>query len=140
MSVSHVAAISIDRLPAVIYPLRHKSIMESFGLKALLIVSWTSVAAIFALVRGIPDVSVTVRLRINLVAFTLCYAVVLISYTAIVICLVRQRKLRNQLRNGSSNNPTPPPHGAVRGLHPRDCHHRLYSLLVSTVCYLCCSR
>lgn len=81
--------------------------METFGLKALLTVSWTSVAAIFALVRGIPDVSVTVRLRINLVAFTLCYAIVLISYTAIVISLVRQRKLRNQLRNGSSNNPTP---------------------------------
>lgn len=107
VSVSHMAAISIERLLAVIYPLRHKSIMETFGLKALLIISWTSVAAIFGLVRGIPDVSVTVRLRINLVAFTLCYAIVLISYTAIVISLVRQRKLRNQLRNGSSNNPTP---------------------------------
>ena len=107
VSVSHMAAISIDRLLAVIYPLRHKSIMETFGLKALLIISWTSVAAIFALVQGIPDVSVTVRLRINLVAFTLCYTIVLISYTAIVISLVRQRKLRNQLRNGSSNNPTP---------------------------------
>lgn len=103
VSVSHMAAISIDRLLAVIYPLRHKSIMETFGLKALLIISWTSIAAIFGLVRGIPDVSVTVRLRINLLAFTLCYAIVLISYTAIVISLVRQRKLRNQLRNGSSN-------------------------------------
>ena len=102
-----MAAISIDRLLAVIYPLRHRSIMETFGWKALLIISWTSVAAIFGLVRGIPEVSVTVRLRINLVAFTLCYAIVLISYTAIVISLVRQRKLRNQLRNGSSNNLTP---------------------------------
>ena len=38
-SVLHMVAISIDRFVAVVFPLRHKNLMEKFGLKVMLIVS-----------------------------------------------------------------------------------------------------
>ena len=37
-SIMHLAAISIDRFLAVIFPLRHGRIMKSYGLKVMLVV------------------------------------------------------------------------------------------------------
>ena len=39
VSIVHLAAISVERFLAVVYPLRHKIIMESFGIKVMLSVS-----------------------------------------------------------------------------------------------------
>ena len=49
-SVMHLAAISVDRFLAVIFPLRHGRIMKTHGLKVMLIVVW-GVAIVFASLR-----------------------------------------------------------------------------------------
>ena len=49
-SVLHLAAISVDRFLAVIFPLRHGRIMKSYGLKVMLIVVWGT-STVFAFLR-----------------------------------------------------------------------------------------
>ena len=101
VSVVHLAAISVDRLLAVVYPLRHKGIMESFGLKTMLSVSWIVPTTVFILGKSL-QVPSAVKLLFNLAVFTLCYAVVFVSYLAIVIYLVKQNKKRKQMTTSFS--------------------------------------
>ena len=49
-SVMNLAAISVDRFIAVIFPLRHGHIMKNYGLKVMLIVAWGA-AIVFSIFR-----------------------------------------------------------------------------------------
>ena len=95
-SVVHLSAISVDRLLAVVCPLRHKSIMENFGWKSMLVVCWALPVGFIFLGTFVPA-PVSVKAFINLAVFVLFYGIVFVSYTAIVISLVRQRKRVSQI-------------------------------------------
>lgn len=103
ISVFHLVAISVDRLVAVVFPLRHKIVMNGYGWKSLLTTSWALPTAIFILVRVLLTVNIAIRLLVNLVVFILCHSVIFLSYTMILIALFKQRKTGNQLRAPSSN-------------------------------------
>ena len=102
-SVVHLSAISIDRLLAVVYPLRHKTIMANFGWKAMLAVCWTLPVAFFIL-DGFLQAPISVKAFINLAVFILCYGIVFVSYSLIVISLIKQRKRIGQINASSPND------------------------------------
>ena len=89
-SIMHLAAISIDRFLAVIFPLRHGRIMKSYGLKVMLIVVW-GVATVFASLR-VPFLKETAYMV--LVIFAISYFLVIGCYLSITISvfLLRRRK------------------------------------------------
>ena len=91
VSVLHLSAISVDRLLAVVFPLRHKIIMGNCGWKAMLVVCWTLPVGFFILHRFL-QVPIPVMAFINAAIFVLCYGVVFVSYFLIVISLIQQRK------------------------------------------------
>ena len=95
-SVAHLSAISVDRLLAVVCPLRHKCIMENFGWKSMLVMCWALPVGFIFLGTFVPA-PVSVKAFINLAVFVLFYGIVFVSYTAIVISLVRQRKRVRQI-------------------------------------------
>ena len=101
-SVVHMAAISVDRFIAVVYPLHYKSIVESYGLKVMLIMSWSLPIAVPILSAIIPADFPKGFLGLSM--FALGYATVFLSYSLIVISLVKHRKQRNQLRAHSSGD------------------------------------
>ena len=101
-SVAHMAAISVDRFISVVFPLRHKSIMENYGLKIMLIASWAFPLTVPILSAAIPDSFPTAFLAVG--AFTFMYAIILVFYTLIVAFLVKRRKKRNQLRVNASRD------------------------------------
>ncbi|XP_078372698.1 adenosine receptor A2a-like [Oculina patagonica] len=103
-SVVHMAAISVDRFIAVVYPLHYKSIVETYGLKAMLITSWALPIAVPILAAIIPADFPKGFLGVSM--FALGYATVLLSYLLIVISLAKHRKERNQLRAHSSSDIT----------------------------------
>lgn len=101
-SVEHIAAISVDRVIAILYPLHYKSIMENRGLKAMLIKSWLSPIVVPILNPIIPK-----RFPKRFVAFgifSLSYMAVFVSYSLIVISLVKHRKKQIQIRADPSKN------------------------------------
>jgi len=102
-SVVHMSAISVDRFIAIVFPLRHKSTMEGFGIKAMLTASWTFTIALFLLGKFLPA-PVQIKAFANLAIFVLCYLIVFVSYTLIVISLVRQKKKRNEISAPTSND------------------------------------
>ncbi|XP_078365070.1 adenosine receptor A2a-like [Oculina patagonica] len=93
-SVLNLAAISVDRFLAVIYPLRHGRIMKNYGLKAMLVIVWSS-AVIFTSVR-VPFLKETSYLVV--VVFVVSYGLIIASYASIVISLVREKQRKNKLR------------------------------------------
>lgn len=95
-SVVHLSAISIDRLLAVVSPLRHKCIMENFGWKSMLVVCWTLPVGFIFLGRFVPG-PVSVKAFVSLAVFVLFYGIVFVSYTVIVISLIKQRKRVSQI-------------------------------------------
>ena len=95
-SVVHLAAISVDRLLAVVCPLRHKAIMENFGWKSMLVACWTLPVG-FLLFGSFVPARVTVKAFVNLAIFVLFYCIVFVSYAVIVISLVKQRKRVSQI-------------------------------------------
>ena len=95
-SVVHLSAISVDRLLAVVCPLRHKCIMENFGWKSMLVVCWTLPVGFIFLGRFVPA-PVSVKAFVNLAVFVLFYGIVFVSYTVIVISLIKQRKRVSQI-------------------------------------------
>ncbi|XP_078372797.1 adenosine receptor A2a-like [Oculina patagonica] len=99
-SVAHLSAISIDRLLAVVCPLRHKSIMANTGWKAMLVVCWTLPVSFFIVDRFL-QAPISIKAFINLAVFVLCYGIVFGSYALIVISLIKQRKRIGQM-NASS--------------------------------------
>ena len=91
-SVMHLAAISVDRFLAVIFPLRHGRIMKTHGLKVMLIVVW-GVATVFASLR-VPFLKETAYMVVAM--FIISYFLVIGSYLSITISvfLLRRRKKR----------------------------------------------
>ena len=89
-SVAHLAAISIDRFLAVIFPLRHGRIMKSYGLKVMLIVVW-GVATVFASLR-VPFLKETAYMVVAM--FIIGYFLIIGCYLSITISvfLLRRRK------------------------------------------------
>lgn len=93
-SIFHLAAISIDRFLAVVFPLRHGSIMKKFGLKTMLVTVWSLAVAIVCLrVSGLKEISL-----LSLVMFLASYATIVVSYASIVIFLVKERRAKQHLR------------------------------------------
>ena len=101
-SVVHMAAISVDRFIAVVYPLRYRSIIDSYGLKILLITSWALPITVPILSAVIPASFPKAFLGLGM--FAISYVTVFLSYLLIVISLVKHRKERNQLRAQSSSD------------------------------------
>ena len=102
-SVAHMAAISVDRLIAVVYPLHHRSIMDNCGLKAMLITCWVYPITVpilsFVIPKNFPQG------YLGLAMFAASYVTILLCYSVIVISLVKHRKqLGNQLRIRSSSD------------------------------------
>ena len=90
-SVSHLAAISVDRFLAVIFPLRHGRIMKSYGLKVMLIVVWGA-STVFASLR-VPFLKETAYMVV--VMFILSYCLIIGCYLSIsisVFLLLRRKK------------------------------------------------
>ncbi|KAJ7382574.1 Melanocortin receptor 5 [Desmophyllum pertusum] len=101
-SVVHMAAISVDRFIAIVYPLHHRSIMESYGLKAMLITSWAYPFVVPILSAVLP--ATFPKGYLALAMFSISYATVFLCYSLIVISLAKHRKQRNQLRAHSSSD------------------------------------
>ena len=100
-SVAHMAAISIDRFLAVVYPLHHRSIMESCGLKAMLMTCWAYPSTVPILSYVIPKNFPQGYLALAM--FAVSYGTIFLSYSVMVISLVKHRKQGNQLRIRSSS-------------------------------------
>ena len=93
-SVVHLAAISVDRLLAVIYPLRHEIFMEKNGLKIMLIASWTFSIAVPIISAAVPDSFPKAFLGAG--TFGLSYIIIIVSYALIVAFLFRLKRKRRQ--------------------------------------------
>ena len=100
-SVLHMVAISLDRFVAVALPLRHKNFMEKWGLKVMLIVSWSipiiTVILVLVLRRVSPSLSYSAsRFLISGTFFFSCF-LILFFYFLIVVFLLRHKRRRKQL-------------------------------------------
>jgi len=93
-SLVHLASISVDRLLAVVYPLRHQMIMQKYGLKAMLIVSWALPISDIILNAVFPASKAYLATGI----FGLSYVIITVSYGWIVAFLYKVRIKRNQIR------------------------------------------
>jgi len=101
-SVAHMAAISVDRFIAVVYPLHHRRIMDNCGLKAMLITCWAYPITVpilsFVIPKNFPQG------YLGLAMFAASYVTIFLCYSVIVISLVKHRKQGNQLRIRSSRD------------------------------------
>ena len=95
-SVVHMAAISIDRFIAVVFPLRQEIIMQKYGLKVMLIGSWGFPILVPILNATVPASFPKAFLAIG--TFGLSYLIVITFYVLIVLHLRKTKKKRNQLR------------------------------------------
>ena len=103
-SVVHMAAISVDRFIAVVYPLRYKSIIDNYGLKILLITSWVLPITVAISNVIIPAHFHQVKAFLGLGLFGTSYVTVFLFYSMVVISLVKRRKQKKQLRAHSSSD------------------------------------
>ena len=100
-SVLHMVAISLDRFVAVALPLRHKNFMEKWGLKVMLIVSWS--IPIFTLIllpvlwRVSPSLSNSASRFLISGTFFFSFFLILFFYFLIVVFLLRHKRRRKQL-------------------------------------------
>ena len=107
-SVVHMAAISVDRFIAVVYPLRYKSIIDNYGLKILLITSWALPITVAISNVVIPANFHQAKAFLGLGVFGTSYVTVFLFYSLIVISLVKHRKEKKQLRAHSSSDTSQP--------------------------------
>ena len=107
-SVVHMAAISVDRFIAVVYPLRYKSIIDNYGLKILLITSWVLPITVAISNVVIPANFHQAKAFLGLGVFGNSYLTVFLFYSLIVISLVKRRKEKKQLRAHSSSDASQP--------------------------------
>ena len=91
-SVNHLAAISVDRFIAVIFPLRHGHIMKSYGLKVMLIVAWGG-AFLFSIFRVL---FVYETAYMVIVVFFICYLLIIVSYVSIAISVILMKKRKRE--------------------------------------------
>ena len=107
-SVVHMAAISVDRFIAIVYPLRYKSIIDNYGLKILLITSWVLPITVAISNVVIPANFHQAKAFLGLGVFGTSYLTVFLFYSLIVISLVKRRKEKKQLRAHSSSDASQP--------------------------------
>ena len=91
-SIMHLAAISVDRFLAVIFPLRHGRIMKSYGLKVMLIAAWGA-STVFASLR-VPFLKETAYMVV--VMFIISYCLIIGCYLSITISVVLLRRRKKQ--------------------------------------------
>ena len=100
-SVLHMVAISLDRFVAVVFPLRHKNFMEKFGLKVMLIVSWSilifQLILLFVLWCVIPSAFYSAATFLFLGTRAFSHFFIFIFYFLIVVFLLRYKRKRKQL-------------------------------------------
>ena len=100
-SVLHMVAISLDRFVAVALPLRHKNFMEKWGLKVMLIVSWSipifTVILLPVLWRVSPSLSNSASGFLISGTFFFSFFLILFFYFLIVVFLLRHKRRRKQL-------------------------------------------
>ena len=100
-SVLHMVAISLDRFVAVALPLRHKNFMEKWGLKVMLIVSWSipifTVILVLVLRRVSPSLSYSASRFLISGTFFFSSFLILFFYFLIVVFLLRHKRRRKQL-------------------------------------------
>ena len=100
-SVLHMVAISLDRFVAVAFPLRHKNFMEKWGLKVMLIVSWSipifKVILLLVLWHVIPSASHSASLFFLLGAVFFSFFLISFFYFLIVVFLLCHKRKRKQL-------------------------------------------
>ena len=101
----------------------------------MLSVSWIVPIMVFILGKFL-QVPLAVKLLFNLAVFTLCYAVVFVSYLAIVIYLVKQNKKRKEMTTSFSTVNARLEMRVSFTLADRD--HSFHCLLVSVVYRLRC--
>ena len=100
-SVFHMVAISVDRFIAVVFPLRHKTIMQKCGLQIMLIVAW-----VLPIILPVTDIVAPASFPgafVQIGAFSVSYIIIIMSYLLIVAFLFKQRKTRNRLRARSAS-------------------------------------
>lgn len=97
-SVLHLTGISIDHFLAVVFPLRHSSIMKQFGIKTILVTVWCLAVAVVCL--RVPFLKETSLLA--LVMFSVSYATIIVSYMLIVIFLMKERMAEAHLTSRTS--------------------------------------
>ena len=95
-SILHLAAISVDRFLAVVFPLRHNKIMKTYGLKIMLVAVW-GIAILFTAIRVVDETSI-----LAFVLFVLSYLIITVSYASIFIFLMKERGKRKYLRGTES--------------------------------------
>lgn len=95
-SVVHMAAISVDRFLAVVLPLRHETIMDKYGLKVMLILSWGFPITVPIMSAVLPSSFPKAFLAAG--TFGLSYFIVIAFYLLIVVYLYKVKKKRNKLR------------------------------------------
>ena len=100
-SVLHMVAISLDRFVAVALPLRHKNFMEKWGLKVMLVVSWSipifTVILLPVLWRVSPLLSNSASRFLISGTFFFSFFLILFFYFLIVVFLLRHKRGRKQL-------------------------------------------
>ena len=100
-SVLHMVAISLDRFVAVALPLRHKNFMEKWGLKVMLVVSWSipifTVILLPVLWRVSPLLSNSASRFLISGTFFFSFFLILFFYFLIVVFLLRHKRRRKQL-------------------------------------------
>ena len=86
----------MDRLLAVVFPLRQKEIMEKCGLKVMLIVSWAFPISVAVSYVVLPVSFLKTFLATLRFALRYAGAVIIVSYLLIVAFLLKAKKKRNQ--------------------------------------------
>ena len=100
-SLLHMVAISLDRFVAVAFPLRHKKFMEKWGLKVMLIISWSipifKVILLLVLWPVIPSASHSASSFFLVGTVFFSYFLISFLYLLIVVFLLRHKRKRKQL-------------------------------------------
>ena len=100
-SLLHMVAISLDRFVAVAFPLRHKNFMEKWGLKVMLIVSWSipifQVILLLVLWPVISSASLSASNFFLVGTVFVSFFLILFFYFLIVVFLLRHKRKRKQL-------------------------------------------
>ena len=100
-SVVHLAAISVDRLIAVCFPLRHRTCMSKCGLQTMLVISWVYPISLPVLRVVLPK-SIPRGLLAG-ISFGLCVLIIVLSYLIILAFVFYQKRKRNKLKGRPSS-------------------------------------
>ncbi|XP_068692186.1 adenosine receptor A2a-like [Montipora foliosa] len=101
-SVAHLAAISVDRLIAVCFPLRHKTRMNKCGLTTMLVISWVYSISVTVLTFVLPK-SIPRGLLVGIL-YGLCVLIIVLSYLIILAFVFYQKRKRNKLKGRPSSS------------------------------------